>query len=81
MLNVKRLEFSLDLPLEPVKDFILRWQEAIDTGNADLFNQQFAADVLWGSPFGAVASGYEQIHAIHRCFHLSLRCRGVQDMI
>jgi uncharacterized protein (TIGR02246 family) len=65
MSNVKRLELSMDLPLEPIKEFIRRWQEAIDTGNAELFNQQFAADVLWGSPFGAIAEGYEQIHAIH----------------
>src|SRR5437868_3266345 len=65
MSNVKRPELSLDLPLEPVKEFIREWQEAIDTGNAELFNQQFAQDVLWGSPFGAIAEGYEQIHAIH----------------
>jgi uncharacterized protein (TIGR02246 family) len=65
MLNVKRPELSLDLPLEPAKEFIRQWQEAIDTGNAELFNQQFAEDVLWGSPFGAVAAGYDQIHAIH----------------
>ncbi len=38
---------------------------AIDTGNAELFNLHFAADVLWGSPFGAIAVGYDQIHAIH----------------
>jgi uncharacterized protein (TIGR02246 family) len=65
MLNVKRPELSLDLPLESVNEFIRQWQEAIDTGNAELFNQQFAEDVLWGSPFGAIAEGYDQIHAIH----------------
>jgi uncharacterized protein (TIGR02246 family) len=50
---------------EPVEAFVERWQAAIDTGSADTFNHQFANDVLWGSPFGAVAVGYEQIHAIH----------------
>jgi uncharacterized protein (TIGR02246 family) len=49
----------------PIEKFIAGWQEAIDTGSADLFNKHFAADVLWGSPFAAIASGYEQIHAIH----------------
>lgn len=40
-------------------------QEAIDTGSADRFNAHFAADVLWGSPFGAVVEGYDSIHGIH----------------
>jgi uncharacterized protein (TIGR02246 family) len=51
--------------LSPVEDFISELQKAIDTGDADLFNKQFASDVLWGSPFGAIANGYEQIHSIH----------------
>ena len=50
---------------EPIDAFVRELQEAIDTGDADLFNRRFAADVLWGSPFGAVVDGYEQIHAIH----------------
>jgi uncharacterized protein (TIGR02246 family) len=64
---------KLDLKLEPkpVHAFVRGLQEAIDSGNADLFNLQFADDVLWGSPFGAVAVGYEQIHDIHsRMFSL-----------
>jgi uncharacterized protein (TIGR02246 family) len=28
-------------------------------------NRQFAADVIWGSPYGALVSGYEQLHPIH----------------
>lgn len=50
----------------PVEHFIAELQEAIDTGDAELFNKHFAADILWGSPFAAIASGYEQIHAIHK---------------
>lgn len=50
----------------PIENLIAELQEAIDTGNASLFNKRFAGDVLWGSPFAAIASGYEQIHAIHK---------------
>ncbi|NLR81046.1 hypothetical protein [Chitinophaga eiseniae] len=51
--------------LRRIDDFINELQEAIDTGDADLFNKRFAKDVLWGSPFAAIVSGYDQIHAIH----------------
>jgi uncharacterized protein (TIGR02246 family) len=50
---------------EAVGDFVARLQAAIDAWDADGFNEQFADDVLWGSPFGAVVSGYDEIHAIH----------------
>lgn len=63
--EVKRPSLSLNLPTEPVNAFVQQLQAAIDTGDADLFNLHFAEDVLWGSPFGAIAVGYEQIHAIH----------------
>jgi uncharacterized protein (TIGR02246 family) len=52
--------------LRPIENFISELQKAIDIGDADLFNKQFASDVLWGSPFAAIAAGYEQIHAIHK---------------
>lgn len=65
MSQVHRPRLSLNVSTDPVHEFIQQWQAAIDGGSADLFNQQFAADVLWGSPFGAVAVGYDQIHAIH----------------
>lgn len=45
--------------------FVAVLQDAIDRGSADAFNARFAADVLWGSPFGAVVDGYETTHAIH----------------
>ena len=60
-----RPSLGLDLSPEPVESFVRGLQEAIDTGDAGRFNLQFAQDVLWGSPFGAVAVGYDQIHAIH----------------
>ena len=65
MSNQQRPRLDLHLQREPVDAFVRGLQEAIDTGNADQFNLQFADDVLWGSPFGAVAVGYDQIHGIH----------------
>ncbi|MGI5220326.1 SgcJ/EcaC family oxidoreductase [Nocardia sp. CA-290969] len=41
-------------------------QKAGETGDADLYDNSFAADVLWGTPFGALVIGYDQINAIHR---------------
>jgi uncharacterized protein (TIGR02246 family) len=49
----------------PVEAFVRQLQTAIDTADAKLFNQSFARDVLWGSPFAAIVEGYEAIHAIH----------------
>ncbi len=66
MSEVIRPILALNLSPEPVNAFVQQLQDAIDTGNAKLFNLNFAEDVLWGSPFGAVAKGYEQIHTIHQ---------------
>ncbi|UQA59850.1 SgcJ/EcaC family oxidoreductase [Polyangium aurulentum] len=49
----------------PVTEFVAELQAAIDAADADRFNARFSADVLWGSPFGAVVDGYDAIHAIH----------------
>ncbi|MET0389401.1 MAG: SgcJ/EcaC family oxidoreductase [Polyangiales bacterium] len=48
-----------------VDAFVQELQRAIDTADPVLFNRSFAVDVLWGSPFGAVVEGYDQLHAIH----------------
>ena len=40
-------------------------QAGHDRRDADLLNRQFAADVVWGSPFGALVEGYAQLHPIH----------------
>lgn len=50
---------------EAVRGFVAGLQAAIDALDAEVFNEQFASDVLWGSPFGAIVSGYDEIHAIH----------------
>lgn len=40
-------------------------QRAGETGDADLYDRCFAADVLWGTPFGATVIGYDQLNPIH----------------
>ena len=49
-----------------VDDFVAGLQAAIDAADADGFNAAFATDVLWGSPFGLVVDGYDQIHPVHK---------------
>ncbi|WP_225725956.1 MULTISPECIES: DUF4440 domain-containing protein [unclassified Nocardia] len=34
-------------------------------GGADDYDAEFAADVLWGSPFGASVRGWDELNAIH----------------
>ncbi|MFF0452680.1 SgcJ/EcaC family oxidoreductase [Nocardia africana] len=46
-------------------DFAAELQRAGETGDADLYDHSFAADVLWGSPFGATVVGYDQLNPIH----------------
>jgi uncharacterized protein (TIGR02246 family) len=48
-----------------VEAFVAGLQAAVDARDANGFNSHFADDVLWGSPFGAIVSGYDEIHAIH----------------
>ena len=40
-------------------------QAGHDQRDAELLNRQFAADVTWGTPFGALVVGYDQLHPIH----------------
>lgn len=40
-------------------------QAGWDGRDADVSNRHFAADIVWGSPFGAVLRGYDELHAIH----------------
>jgi uncharacterized protein (TIGR02246 family) len=51
--------------VEAAEELVAGLQAAIDASDADVFNRDFARDVLWGSPFGAIVSGYDEIHAIH----------------
>ena len=60
-----RPTLTLDSDPKAVEEFVAGLQAAIDAWDANGFNSHFADDVLWGSPFGAVVSGYDEIHAIH----------------
>jgi PPOX class F420-dependent enzyme/OxyR family protein len=40
-------------------------QAGFDAKDADVSNRHFAADIMWGSPFGATVHGYDDLHAIH----------------
>ncbi len=48
-----------------VKAFVAGLQAGHDARDADVLNRQFAADVVWGSPYGALVDGYDQLHPIH----------------
>lgn len=61
-----------------VEEFVAGLQAAIDASDADLFNRAFARDVLWGSPFGAIVGGYDEIHAIHSKMFAAARARQAQ---
>ncbi|HEY8527138.1 MAG TPA: hypothetical protein VIL48_19355 [Acidimicrobiales bacterium] len=61
---------------EAAADFVRDLQAALDTFDADAFNRQFARDVLWGSPFGAITRGYDEIHAIHSAMFAAAASAG-----
>lgn len=44
-------------------------QAGLGDGDAEIYNRHFAADVMWGSPFGATVDGYDDLHAIHTRMH------------
>lgn len=48
-----------------VQTFVAGLQAGYDHRNAEVLNHQFAADVIWGSPYGALIDGYDQLHPIH----------------
>lgn len=48
-----------------VNAFVTGLQVGHDRRDADILNRQFAADVIWGSPFGALVDGYDHLHPIH----------------
>lgn len=45
--------------------FVSEMQQGWDQHDAAISNRHFAADVAWGSPYGAIVHGYDQLHAIH----------------
>ena len=48
-----------------VANLVAGLQAGIDTHDADTYNRHFAADIVWGSPYGATVRGYDDLHAIH----------------
>jgi PPOX class F420-dependent enzyme/OxyR family protein/uncharacterized protein (TIGR02246 family) len=56
-----------------VQSLVAELQEGYDRRDADVSNRHFAADLIWGSPFGATVTGYDELHAIHE----RLKERGV----
>jgi uncharacterized protein (TIGR02246 family) len=58
--GVKNVEAS-----DVVAAFVAGLQAGYDQRDAEVLNRQFAADIIWGSPYGALISGYDQLHPIH----------------
>lgn len=54
---------------EAVEAFVAELQTGIDNHDADIYNRHFAADVAWGSPYGATINGYDDLHEIHLRLH------------
>jgi uncharacterized protein (TIGR02246 family) len=48
-----------------VDAFVAGLQAGHDRHDAEILNHQFATDVIWGSPYGALIDGYDQLHPIH----------------
>jgi uncharacterized protein (TIGR02246 family) len=51
--------------IDAVARLVEELQAGWDQHDADLSNRHFAADIMWGSPFGVTVNGYEELHAIH----------------
>src|SRR5438874_3756929 len=60
---------SSDDAAEEAIEAVTRLVEELQTGwdehDADMSDRHLAADVLWGSPFGATVDRYERLHDIH----------------
>ncbi|WP_396932495.1 SgcJ/EcaC family oxidoreductase [Mycolicibacterium sp.] len=52
--------------MRAVEDVVSKLQRGLDEHDADIYNTGFAADVVWGGPFGATITGYDTLHDIHR---------------
>jgi uncharacterized protein (TIGR02246 family) len=50
---------------EAVREFATGLQAGHDQRDADVLNRQFAHDVAWGTPYGALVEGYDTLHPIH----------------
>ncbi|WP_207386789.1 SgcJ/EcaC family oxidoreductase [Frankia sp. Cppng1_Ct_nod] len=50
---------------EAVRRLVEHLQGGLDHGDADEFDRQFAADVLWGSPYGMTLAGFDALNPVH----------------
>ncbi len=46
------------------REVVAGLQAGHDRRDTDIFNRQFAAEVIWGSPYGALIDGYDHLHPI-----------------
>jgi len=51
---------------DAVEQLVAGLQEGLEHASADIYDRQFASDIVWGSPYGATLSGYEELNAAHR---------------
>ena len=51
--------------IQAAENLAAELQAGWDARDADVTNRHFAADIVWGSPFGATVHGYDELHAIH----------------
>jgi uncharacterized protein (TIGR02246 family) len=51
---------------DAIDDLIAHLQRGFDTGDADEYDRLFAADILWGTPKGAVVKGFSVLNRIHK---------------
>lgn len=49
-----------------VNQLLADLQGGLDSADADRYDAPFAADVLWGSPYGATLAGIDDLLAVHR---------------
>jgi uncharacterized protein (TIGR02246 family) len=49
-----------------VDAYVTELQTGVEARDADAFNARFAADVLWGTPYGETVVGYDALHAVHQ---------------
>jgi uncharacterized protein (TIGR02246 family) len=50
---------------DAIRQLVEHLQAGWDSHDADITDADLAADVLWGSPFGATVRGYDELHEIH----------------
>jgi uncharacterized protein (TIGR02246 family) len=51
---------------DAVRELVAAIQAALDEGDAERYDARFAADLIWGGPFGATVAGIDDLLAIHR---------------